>query len=61
MKPNRDARRSDQGTDLLRSEVITDSFLKTFPDAFFGDGLQIALGQNRINDRDIGRASIWGD
>lgn len=40
-------------TDLLRSEIIADGFLETFANPLFGDRIEIALGENRVNDAGI--------
>ena len=45
-------------TDLLRGQVISDSFLEALPNALFGDSLQITLVEDRINDRSVGCANI---
>lgn len=37
-------------TDLLWSEIIPNDVLETLPNPFLGDGVKVALGEDRVND-----------
>jgi hypothetical protein len=39
--------------DLLWSEIITNDVLETLANPFLGDGVQVTLGKNRVNDARI--------
>lgn len=40
-------------TDLLWSEIIAKDVLETLPNPFLGDGVKVALGEDRVNDRRV--------
>lgn len=39
--------------DLLRSEIIANDVLETLPNPFLRDGVKVALGEDRVNDRRV--------
>lgn len=44
----------------MRSDIIVHGFLDTFANALFGDSIQVADSEDRINFLDIGLANLRG-
>lgn len=45
-------------TDLLRCEIIANDFLETLANALFRNGIEVAPGENRVDNPGISLARI---
>jgi hypothetical protein len=45
---------------LLGSQVLADGILEALADAAFGDGCEVAVGEDGVYDFGVGFPDIWG-
>ena len=48
-------------TDLLGSEILVDCILQTAPDAPFGNGVEVAGGEDGVYDLGVAGCDVGGD